>query len=70
MDEANVLAQAANPRHHRKIYRRQKFQSPQEIVEFFGEVEGDIAQEVEAVAEEGLERSLKRFFEGIGRSRL
>lgn len=47
----------------------QKFQSPQEILEFFGEVEGDIAQEVEAVAEQGLERSLKGFFKGIGRSR-
>ena len=46
----------------------QNFQSPQEILEFLGEVESDIAQEVEAVAEEGLERSLKGFFKGIGRS--
>ena len=45
----------------------QKFQSPEEILEFFVEVEGDIAQEIEAVAEEGLERSPKGFFKGIGR---
>ena len=46
----------------------QNFQSPEEILEFFVEVEGDIAQEVEAVAEEGLKRTLERFFKGIGRS--
>ena len=46
----------------------QNFQRPQEIVELLGEVEGDVAQEVEAVAEERLERSAKCFFKGIGRS--
>ena len=45
----------------------QKFQSPQEILKFFGEVEGEVAQEIKAVAEEGLERSPKCFFKGIGR---
>lgn len=43
-------------------------QSPQEILEFLGEVEGDVTQEIEAMAEEGLERSPKGFFKGIGRS--
>ena len=43
-------------------------QSPQEILEFLGEVEGDVTQEIEAMAEEGLERSPKRFFKGIDRS--
>ena len=47
----------------------QKFQSPQEILKFLAEVEGDATQEVEAVAEQGLERSPKGFFKGIGRCR-
>ena len=46
----------------------QKFQSPEEILKFLGEVEGDITEEIEPVAEEGLERSPKGFFKGIGRS--
>ena len=44
----------------------QKLQSPEEILEFLGEVKGDIAQEVEAMTEEGLERPPECFFKGIG----
>ena len=43
--------------------------SPQEVLEFFGEVEGEVAQEIGAVAEEGLGQTPERFFKGIGRSR-
>ena len=39
-----------------------KSQSPEEILEFVGEVEDDVTKEIEAVAEKGLERSLKGFF--------
>ena len=46
----------------------QNFQNQQESLEFIGEVEGDVTQEIEAVAEEGLEGSPKGFFTGIGRS--
>lgn len=42
----------------------QHFQIPPEILEFFGEVEGDVTQEIEAVTEEGLERSPKSFLRG------
>ena len=38
------------------------------LPQFLGEVEGDITEEIELVAEEGLERSPKGFFKGIGRS--
>lgn len=42
----------------------QNFQSPQERLEFFGQIKDDILEEVEFVAEEGLERSLKSFLSG------
>ncbi|NJM11608.1 MAG: hypothetical protein HC889_06750 [Synechococcaceae cyanobacterium SM1_2_3] len=37
----------------------QNLQTPQEFLEFLVEVQCDVAEEVEAVAEEGLEESLK-----------
>lgn len=40
----------------------QNFQSPQEILKFPAEVEGDVTQEVETMAEEGLERAPQCFF--------
>jgi hypothetical protein len=42
---------------HRALSTGQNFQSPEEILKFPVEVEGDVTQEVEAVAEEGLEGS-------------
>lgn len=42
----------------------QGFRSPQEVLEFFGEVEGEVAQEVGAVAEEGLGQTPERFLRG------
>ena len=44
----------------------QNFKSPQEILKFPAEVEGDVTQEVEAMAEEGLEGSLQSFLKGTG----
>lgn len=44
----------------------QNFQSPQEILKFPAEVEGEVTQEVEAMAEEGLEGSLQSFLKGTG----
>jgi hypothetical protein len=41
-------------------------QSPSEFLEFCGEVQGDIAQKVESVADEGLKGALECFFKGIG----
>ena len=44
----------------------QNSQDPRELLEFFGEIQGDVAEEVEAVAEEGLEGALECFFKGMG----
>ncbi len=44
----------------------QKPQSPEEILEFLGEVKDDVAEEVESMAEERFEGPLKGFFKGIG----
>ena len=53
----------------RFLSTEQGFRSPQEVLEFFGEVEGEVAQEIGAGAEEGLGQTPERFFKGIGRSR-
>lgn len=42
----------------------QNFQSPQEILKFPAEVEGEVTKEVEAMAEEGLERAPRSFLKG------
>ena len=44
----------------------QNSQDPRELLEFFGEIQGDVAEEVDAVAEEGLEGALECFFKGMG----
>ena len=44
----------------------QNFQSPPEILEFVVEVQCDVTEEVEAVAEEGLEGALKCFLKRMG----
>jgi hypothetical protein len=44
----------------------QKPQSPEEILEFLGEVKDDVTEEIKAVPEEGLKGPLKGFFKGMG----
>ena len=44
----------------------QKPQSPEEILAFLGEVKDDVTEEIKAVPEEGLKRTLKGFFKGMG----
>ena len=44
----------------------QKFQQAEEIKPAVGPVEDDGADEVEAMAEDGFEGALERFFKGIG----
>ena len=51
---------------HPELSTGQNFQSPQEILKFPAEVEGDVTEEVEAMAEEGLEGSLQSFLKGTG----
>lgn len=48
----------------RFLSTEQGFRSPQEVLEFFGEVEGEVAQEIGAVAEEGLGQTPERFLRG------
>ena len=49
-----------------KLSTGQKPQSPEEILEFLGEVKDDVTEEIKAVPEEGLKRTLKGFFKGMG----
>lgn len=44
----------------------QNSQNPSEFLKFFREIQGDVAEEVKSVAEEGLERALECFFKGMG----
>ena len=44
----------------------QNLQGPQEFLEFLGQVQGDVAEEVESVAEQGLEGALKCFLKRMG----
>jgi hypothetical protein len=49
-----------------KLSTGQKPQSPEEILEFLGEVKDDVTEEIKAVPEEGLKGPLKGFFKGMG----
>ena len=49
-----------------ELSTRQNFQGPQERRELFGEVQDDVAEKVESVAEQGLEWPLECFFNRMG----
>jgi pimeloyl-ACP methyl ester carboxylesterase len=61
MKEKSELADDAN-----ELSTGQKPQSPEEILEFLGEVKDDVTEEIKAVPEEGLKGTLKGFFKGMG----
>jgi hypothetical protein len=45
---------------------RQKSQQPLKLPKLVGEVEQDMADEIEALSKEGLKRSAESFLKGIG----
>jgi nucleoid DNA-binding protein len=50
----------------RDLSTGQNLQGPRELDKFFGEIQDDVAKEVESMAEEGFERPLERFFLRMG----
>lgn len=67
MEDGDAVAICGRLTTEEDLCTGQNPQGPRKFLEFFGEIQGDVAQEVESVAKEGFEGALQGFFKGMGR---